>query len=72
MSYELHVAGDPAGWFASEQEVLEAAALALRQHPDTQVEIIDRGTGRPALLGRYRDWRQQIRRQTHHPKPGAS
>lgn len=66
MAFELYIAGNPPARFATEQEALEAAALALRQHPDTHVDVIDLATGRPALLGGHRDWRQHIRHHKHH------
>ncbi len=61
MPYELRITGAPRAQFDTEQEAVDAAALALRDNPDAEPEIIDLATGRPAAPGSSKNWREELK-----------
>ena len=61
MPYELRLPGAPRAQFETEKEAVDAAKRALQDDPNSEPEVIDLATGKPASPGASQNWREELK-----------
>jgi hypothetical protein len=63
MPYELRAKGRPVQTFDTEEEAVAGARKILLTQPDSELEIWDMTTGKPAAPGASKEWRDDLARK---------
>ncbi len=60
MPYELRIPGSSPTQFATEQEAVATARVALQDDPNAEPEIFDTDTGKPCAPAASKSWREEL------------